>query len=104
LLLREEGSATREIAEAILLREGIRPSKVVMLSNAEAIKRAVMAGMGVPFLSKFTVKLELEHKVLVTSDASQLKAVRQFFVIYSKGARLSPAVLGFLSQMRKDRH
>lgn len=104
LLLREEGSATREVAESILLREGIRPSKVFTLGNTEAIKRAVMAGMGVTFLSKFTVGLELENQVLVTSEAPQLKAGRQVVAIYPKGTRLSPAVLGFLSLIRKDRN
>lgn len=101
-LLREEGSATREIAESILLREGIRPAKVITLGNTEAIKRGVMAGMGVTFLSKFTVELELKHKVLVTSDAPRLKAGRRFFAIYPKGARLSPALLGFLSLVKKQ--
>lgn len=101
-LLREIGSATREIAESILYREGIKPSKVVTLGNTEAIKRAVMAGMGVTFLSKFTVELELENKVLVTSNNPKLKASRQFFAIYPKGSRLSPAVLGFLSHIKKE--
>lgn len=101
-LLREEGSATREIAESILLREGIRAAKVITLGNTEAIKRGVMAGMGVTFLSKFTVELELRHGLLVTSDAPRLKAGRRFFAIYPKGARLSPALLGFLSLVKKQ--
>src|SRR2546428_3979868 len=51
LLVREEGSATRSVAERALQRAGVRFRVAMELDHTEAIKQGVMAGLGVAFLS-----------------------------------------------------
>jgi len=47
LLVREEGSATRQVTERTLERAGVRWRVGMELNHTEAIKQAVMAGLGV---------------------------------------------------------
>jgi DNA-binding transcriptional LysR family regulator len=56
LIVREPGSATRNIAEANLARLGIAPRQVLELSGCEAVKRAVSAGLGVAFVSAIRLR------------------------------------------------
>src|SRR3990172_37068 len=51
LLVREEGSATRQVTERTLERAGVRWRVGMELHHTEAIKQAVMAGLGVAFVS-----------------------------------------------------
>lgn len=104
LVLRETGSATRQAIEAHLEKQMIRPSKTIVLGNTEAIKRAVMAGMGVTFISKNTVHIELEHELLYEIKDPHLSFKRPLFAVYPKGGRLSPALFAFLSTIKKIVH
>ena len=65
-----------------------------MASN-ETIKQAVIAGMGIAFLSAHTVGLELKAGKLVVLDVAGLPIVRQWFVIQLKTKRLSPVAAAF---------
>jgi DNA-binding transcriptional LysR family regulator len=101
LILREPGSATRQAIESHLDKKKIRPAKTIILGNTEAIKKAVIAGMGVTFISKNTVSIELEHGLLYEIKNHKLSFKRPLFAVYPKGVRLSPASLAFLSTIKK---
>lgn len=102
-IFRESGSATQEIADSILVREGITPTRFIQLSNTEMVKRAVMAGMGITFLSRHTVDIELENKLLFAPELPNLRMNRSLLCVYPKNIRLSPAALAFLSHLKKER-
>lgn len=104
LVLRETGSATRQALETHLDKEKIKPAKTIVLGNTEAIKRAVMAGMGVTFISKDTVRIELEHGLLHEIKDLNISFKRPLFAVYPKGVRFSPALLAFLSTIKKIVH
>ncbi len=55
LLVREQGSATRSVTERTLQRAGVRFQVAMELDHTEAIKQAVMAGLGVAFVSIYAV-------------------------------------------------
>ena len=55
LLMREQGSATRSVTERTLQRAGVRFQVAMELDHTEAIKQAVMAGLGVAFVSIYAV-------------------------------------------------
>ena len=65
-----------------------------MTSN-ETIKQAVMAGMGVSFLSRHTIGLELESGKLVVLDVRGLPVMRRWFVVHLAAKRLSPTAQAF---------
>jgi len=65
-----------------------------MPSN-EAIKQAVMAGMGVSLLSLHTIGLELTHGLLATPAVEGLPLVRRWNVVNVAAKPLSPAAEAF---------
>ncbi len=90
-IIRERGSGTRAAMEHAFAERGFRPREVLEMSSNETIKQAVMAGMGVAFLSMHTIGLELNAGRLVTLGVSGLPVMRDWHVIHRRQKRLSPA-------------
>jgi len=94
-LIREEGSGTRASMEHVF-RERHVPFRVSMeVSSNETIKQAVMAGMGISFISAHTVGLELAAGKLVCLDIAGLPIVRDWYVMYLRDKHLSPITEAF---------
>jgi molybdate transport repressor ModE-like protein len=66
LLVREPRSSTRAVSERYFGRLGYRPAKRWELDSNEAIKRSVIAGLGIGFVSRLVVEDEVERGELVT--------------------------------------
>jgi DNA-binding transcriptional LysR family regulator len=64
-ILREEGSDTRRLAQAWLERHRVVPRHTMTLDGPDAVKRAVMAGLGLAIASRLTVADELRASRLV---------------------------------------
>jgi DNA-binding transcriptional LysR family regulator len=96
-LIREAGSGTRASMEYVF-REHAVPFRVSMeVSSNETIKQAVMAGMGVSFISAHTVGLELATGKLVSLDVAGLPIMRDWYVIHLREKRLAPIAAAFRS-------
>jgi LysR family transcriptional regulator, low CO2-responsive transcriptional regulator len=99
-LMREPGSGTRGLMEQLFESAGVRPKIGMAMSSNETIKQAVIAGLGIAFISAHTVGTELDERRLVTLDVEGLPVVRQWFVLARKDKVLLPpaqAMLDFLS-------
>jgi molybdate transport repressor ModE-like protein len=99
-LMREPGSGTRGLMEQLFESAGVRPQIGMAMSSNETIKQAVIAGLGIAFISAHTVATELDERRLVTLDVDGLPIVRQWFVLARKDKVLLPpaqAMLDFLS-------
>ena len=94
-LIREEGSGTRAAMERVFAQRGVAPHVSMEISSNETIKQAVMAGMGISFISAHTVGLELDAGKLVILDVIGLPIVRDWFVIHLREKRLSPIAAAF---------
>lgn len=81
-LSREEGSGTRVLMRRFIdrLAEGYQPQMVVMPSN-ETIKQAVLAGLGIAFLSLHTVHDEVQSGRLVLLRGMGLPVMRHWYLI-----------------------
>lgn len=89
LLLREEGSGSRRAVELHLERAGLRFARSFTLGCSEGIMRAVAAGMGLAFLSRFVVEGELTRGTLAQVPAAAVPRV--FHLAVPREARMSPA-------------
>jgi DNA-binding transcriptional LysR family regulator len=94
-ILRERGSGTRAAMEKFLERSRMEPRVVMEMTSNETIKQAVMAGMGVSFLSLHTIGLELEHGLIATLDVEGTPIVRAWNVVHTLSKLLSPAAEAF---------
>jgi DNA-binding transcriptional LysR family regulator len=90
-IIRERGSGTRAAMEHTFAERGFRTHEVLEMSSNETIKQAVMAGMGVAFLSMHTIGLELKARRLVILAVAGLPIMRDWHVIHRRQKRLSLA-------------
>jgi DNA-binding transcriptional LysR family regulator len=94
-VVREPGSGTRAAMERLFAQHDI-PIKVVMeMPSNETIKQAVMAGMGLSFLSLRTVRHELAAGHLALLDISGMPIIGHWYVTHLRQNRLSPASKAF---------
>lgn len=89
-LMREPGSGTRGLMEQLFESGGVVPKIGMAMSSNETIKQAVIAGLGIAFISAHTVATELDERRLVTLDVDGLPVVRQWFVLARKDKVLLP--------------
>ncbi len=94
-VVREKGSGTRHSMEGLFKEHGINPPVVMEMPSNETIKQAVMAGMGLGFLSLRTVRHELAAGHLTLLDLEGLPLMRHWHVTHLQSKRLSPAAQAF---------
>lgn len=90
-IIREPGSGTRSAVERFWHAQQIQPAKVQQYGSTQLIKGAVMAGIGISLLSKWTVADELESGKLFTIGAPRYTWNRDFYCIQLK-EQLKPKV------------
>jgi len=95
IILREEGSGTRNIIEFVFKRFGIERNVTMELSSSEGIKRAVEANLGVAVLSKNVIETELKNKSLIALGIQDLDTVRDFFIVRNKKRKFMPMMEKF---------
>jgi DNA-binding transcriptional LysR family regulator len=94
-IIREQGSGTRASMEHVF-RERAVPFRASMeVSSNETIKQAVMAGMGISFISSHTIGLEVQTRRLAVLDVVGLPVVRDWYVIHLREKILSPIAAAF---------
>ncbi len=91
VLVRENGSGTRMLMENFFSSAGVTPRIGMAISSNETIKQAVIAGLGIAFLSAHTIEAEVADGRLVVLDVAGLPEVRQWFVVRPASKRLMPA-------------
>lgn len=94
-LVREPGSGTRAAMEQFFARNGLTARIGMEISSNETIKQAVIAGLGLSFISEHTIGLELATGQLALVRAEGLPVVRQWNVVHREEKRLSPAADAF---------
>jgi DNA-binding transcriptional LysR family regulator len=96
-LRREAGSGTRAFVDAALTRAGVTVDTAMELGSTEALKQAVMAGMGVAWISRMTVRREAAAGALAVVETPAIDLSRRLWRIAPHGARLPPTAQAFLT-------
>jgi DNA-binding transcriptional LysR family regulator len=101
-LLREPGSGTRAAMERFLAENGVVPQRTVEMTSNETIKQAVMAGMGISFISERTIVLELATGHIVRLNVTGTPLKRHWFVVHRAEKRLLPVAEAFRQFLLKE--
>lgn len=101
-VVREKGSGTRHAMERLFAEQAIEPRIVMEMPSNETIKQAVMAGMGMSFLSLRTIRHELASGHLALLDIEGLPVVRHWHITHLTDKRLSPAASVFKDFMLEE--
>ncbi|WP_396435463.1 LysR substrate-binding domain-containing protein [Limnohabitans sp.] len=94
-IVREKGAGTRAAMEKFFEDTHVDPRMKIQLHSNEIIKQAVMAGLGLGFLSLHTIGLELEHQLIRMLDVQGAPVVRSWNVVHTQSKMLSPAAEAF---------
>ena len=103
-ILREPGSGTREVLLRALAGAGAELREVALsLSDTEAIKRAVTAGLGLAAVSRLCIGLELAAGLLVELPTRGLNLRRSLYEVTLRGRQASPSTQAF-ARLLADQH
>ena len=94
-IIREPGSGTRAAMEKFFADHRLQPRVAMEMASNETIKQAVMAGMGVSFLSLHTIGLERRAGLLAVPDIEGLPVLKRWYVVNNLSKTLSPAAEAF---------
>jgi DNA-binding transcriptional LysR family regulator len=94
-IIRETGSGTRAAMEKFFADHRLQPRVAMEMTSNETIKQAVMAGMGVSFLSLHTIGLERRAGLLAVPDVEGLPVLKRWYVVNNLSKTLSPAAEAF---------
>src|SRR5476649_2090617 len=103
-LVRERGSGTRLLMERFFADARVAPRIGMEMGSNETIKQAVIAGLGIAFISAHTVAVELADRRLVALDVVGLPVMRTWFIVHLAKKRLLPPAAALRQFMIDEGH
>ncbi|MDN5322551.1 MAG: LysR family transcriptional regulator, transcriptional activator of the cysJI operon [Clostridia bacterium] len=94
-IIREQGSGTRELFEAEMANAGLKWTTVGVYNNAESVKNAVAAGLGVAVVSRLAVEREAQMGTIKIVEIKGLRFMRKFNFVYHRNKFFSKAMQKF---------
>jgi DNA-binding transcriptional LysR family regulator len=98
--IREAGSGTRNLFEAVMNEARVTYETAGIYNNAESLKKAVEAGLGISVISRRTITNELAENKLATFTVPGLSFKRTFRIAYHKDKYLSPPIRELMEACR----
>ncbi len=95
-VVREVGSGTRAAIERFFIEQDAVFKSTLEMGSNEAIKNAVIAGLGLGIVSLHSIKLELEANKLHILNVEGFPIIRHWHIVRSKGKYLLPAAREFM--------
>ena len=95
LIVREQGSATRDAAERHLQALGVDAKVALELGSNQAVKQAAAAGGGVGVISRLGIAAEVKAEMLVVLEVKGWNCRRPLTLVHPKDRYLSPAQRAF---------
>ena len=102
-LFREEGSRTRLVMENFIAKNKIKIKKKIELTSNEAVKQAVIAGLGLSIMPLIGIRNEIEKGTLKTIPIKGLPIQTTWRLIWLKGKKLSPIAESYLNYLVKEK-
>lgn len=103
LLFREKGSGTRQAMESYIERNNISVLKKMELTSNEAIKQALLAGLGYSIMPLIGIKNELHNNELQIISIKGLPIKTTWSLIWLKGKKHSPVSKSFLEYLKNEK-
>ncbi len=101
-IYREEGSATRQAMERFMTNKNIQVNKKIQLTSNEAVKQAILAGLGFSIMPLIGLKNELNDNEITIVPVNGLPIKTAWNLIWLKGKKFSPAALAYLEYLNEN--
>jgi DNA-binding transcriptional LysR family regulator len=103
LIFREKGSGTRQTMENFINKNNISVLKKMELTSNEAVKQALLAGLGYSIMPLIGIKNELHNNELQIIPIKGLPITTTWRLIWLKAKKHSPVSLAFLDYLEKEK-
>jgi DNA-binding transcriptional LysR family regulator len=103
LIYREKGSGTRQTMEGFIEKNKISVSKKMELTSNEAVKQALLAGLGYSIMPLIGIKSELHNHELQIIPTKGLPIKTNWSLVWLKGKKHSPVSSAFLDFLKKEK-
>jgi LysR family transcriptional regulator, low CO2-responsive transcriptional regulator len=103
MILREEGSTTRKALDDALARAGVTPRVVMEIGSREAIREAVIKGVGIGVVSEIEFIPDPDLRTVTVSDAEMFTHAHVVCLEERRDARLVRAFLDIAGELRTER-
>lgn len=103
LIIREQGSGTREIFEHLLQKHNLSVSsfsKLTEIGNMEAIKQLVKSGLGITFLYRAAARKELARGELRELHVTDLDARHELNFVFPKNSQHALSFLAWFYEFK----
>jgi aminoethylphosphonate catabolism LysR family transcriptional regulator len=102
LIVREEGSTTRKALEDALAQAGVKPRILMEIGSREAIREAVIKGVGIGAVSEIEYVPDPEIRMVRVSDAAMYTHAHVVCLEERREARLVKAFLGIVDDLQRS--
>jgi DNA-binding transcriptional LysR family regulator len=103
LIFRENGSGTRQTMERFILQHNIQVQKKMELTSNEAVKQAILAGLGLSIMPLIGIKNELSNGELKIIPVKGLPITTTWSLIWLRGKRRTAVAEAFLNHIETER-
>ncbi|MCE2843905.1 MAG: LysR family transcriptional regulator [Chitinophagaceae bacterium] len=100
LIYREIGSGTRQTMEQFIQKNKLQPKKKITLTSNEAVKQAIIAGMGVSIMPIIGIKNELASGKLEVIPIKGLPIITTWSLIWLKEKKLSAIAQAYIDFLK----
>lgn len=104
LIYREQGSGTRQTMEKFIEKNKISTRKKMELTTNEAVKQAVIAGLGYSIMPIIGIKDEIRNNQLQIIPVKNFPINSHWHLIWLKGKKLSPIADAYLNYIKKEKN
>ncbi len=103
LIFREQGSATRLAMEKFIGRKKLHIGKKLELTSNEAVKQAVIAGLGFSVMPLIGLRNELQQGSIRIVPMDGLPLKTSWELIWRADKRLSPVAQAFVAYLKRSK-
>jgi DNA-binding transcriptional LysR family regulator len=103
IIFREKGSGTRQTMESFFERNSISVLKKMELTSNEAVKQAILAGLGYSIMPLIGIKNELHNNELQIIPIKGFPIKTTWSLIWLKGKKHAPVATSFLEYLKKEK-
>ncbi|MEO8890879.1 MAG: LysR substrate-binding domain-containing protein [Coleofasciculaceae cyanobacterium] len=101
-IMREPGSGTRKAVQTLFDERKIQLKVRLDLGSNEAIKQAIVGGLGISVLSAHTLTLDSQNSQLTVLDVEKFPIERYWYAVYPTGKQLSIVARTFLEYLLSE--
>lgn len=101
-LVREPESGTRRLTQRLFEQHGVEPRIRMELGTNEAVLQAILAGLGVSILSRYTLRSKPEPSDLAVLDVEGFPIECHWYFVYRAGRQPSIVARSFMDFVRGE--